>query len=86
MDKKPLERLKQGIRLRSRTNQVNRDSVAPTRDRKDSKHSKRTWIVHKRKVETTDKTLEEGFMRSWHQAMTGDTRPLSDLWDELDAE
>lgn len=30
--------------------------------------------------------LESGFLESWHEAMTGNTRPLSDLWEELDAE
>jgi hypothetical protein len=27
-----------------------------------------------------------GLRESWHQAMTGDTRPISELWDALDDE
>jgi Arc/MetJ-type ribon-helix-helix transcriptional regulator len=29
---------------------------------------------------------EESFRRGWHEAMTGKTRPIEAVWDELDDE
>lgn len=31
-------------------------------------------------------TAEEGFRQAWQEAMTGQTRPISELWERLDAE
>lgn len=33
--------------------------------------------------EETTESLIEGLRQSWHEAMTGQTIPLSQLWDEL---
>ena len=32
------------------------------------------------------KPAEDGFRRGWKEAMTGETRPVSELWDGIDAE
>lgn len=34
--------------------------------------------------EETQENLLEGFRQSWHEAMTGKTVPLSNLWDDID--
>lgn len=30
--------------------------------------------------------VQEGFRQAWHEAQTGQTRPISELWDELKAD
>ncbi len=34
----------------------------------------------------TKEGILAGLRESWHQAMTGDTRPISELWDALNDE
>ena len=34
----------------------------------------------------TKEGIAAGLRESWRQAMTGETRPISDLWDELEDE
>jgi hypothetical protein len=34
----------------------------------------------------TLKTAEDSFRQGWHEAMTGQTIPLAELWDGIDAE
>lgn len=34
----------------------------------------------------TKEGILAGLRESWHQAMTGNTRPISELWDALDNE
>jgi hypothetical protein len=34
----------------------------------------------------TKEGILAGLRESWHQAMTGNTRPVSELWDALDAD
>ena len=34
----------------------------------------------------TLKSAEESFRQGWEEAMTGDTIPVSELWDGIDAE
>jgi len=36
--------------------------------------------------EDSDEDIVAGFRQSWHEAMTGNTRPISELWDGLDDE
>lgn len=36
--------------------------------------------------EDTTEEIVAGFRQAWHEAMTGDTRPVSELWDGLDNE
>ena len=36
--------------------------------------------------DVTFPTAEEGFKQAWQEAMTGQTRPISELWERLDAE
>lgn len=36
--------------------------------------------------DVTFPTAEEGFRQAWQEAMTGQTRPISELWERLDAE
>jgi hypothetical protein len=31
-------------------------------------------------------SAEESFRQGWHEALTGETRPLAELWDGIDAE
>ena len=33
----------------------------------------------------TLKTAEASFRQGWQEALDGDTRPVSELWDDLDA-
>jgi hypothetical protein len=33
--------------------------------------------------EDTHETILEDFRQGWHEAMTGQTRPISELWDAL---
>ena len=32
------------------------------------------------------KPADDSFRQSWKETMTGETRPVSELWDDLDAE
>ena len=34
----------------------------------------------------TKEGILAGLSESWHQAMTGDTRPISELWDALNSD
>ena len=36
--------------------------------------------------DVTFPTAEEGFRQAWQEAMTGQTRPILELWERLDAE
>jgi len=33
-----------------------------------------------------DEDILANFRQGWHEAMTGNTRPLSELWDDIDDE
>ena len=43
-------------------------------------------IVRLFRESVTLKSAEESFRQGWHEAMTGQTIPLSELWEGIDAE
>jgi hypothetical protein len=43
-------------------------------------------IVRLFRESVTLKTAEASFRQGWHEAMTGQTTPVSELWEGIDAE
>jgi hypothetical protein len=43
-------------------------------------------IVHIYKESITKKACLDSFEQSWQQAITGNTMPISELWEDIDAE
>ena len=43
-------------------------------------------IVHLFRVSVALKPAENSFRQGWKEALEGDTRPVSDLWEGIDAE
>ena len=43
-------------------------------------------IVRLFRESVTLKSAKESFRQGWHEAMTGQTIPLSELWEGIDAE
>ena len=62
------------------------DSAGKTLDPEEEAEVAAAYTEYKTGEFVTLKSAEESFRQGWHEAVTGQTIPLSQLWDGIDAE
>ncbi|MGB5973178.1 MAG: hypothetical protein WBG38_07655 [Nodosilinea sp.] len=62
------------------------DSADETLDPEEKTEVATAYTEYKTGEFVTLKSAEESFRQGWHEAMTGQTIPLSELWNGIDAE